>query len=253
MKQWDVVMVVCLLFTAAVTPYEVAFLETEWNALFWLNRLVDLLFVGDMVKNFVCIYFDSEEQMWVRNPWRIAKHYLKGWFTVDMASILPLDTVGLVMQQDNLQSMKGIRIIRLLRLLKLLRIMRAMRILERWEDLIAVSYAVIALIKFFLMVVVLAHWSACLLRLVPSLEVMIDPKTGKQVSWLRALAVNGFDNGEWECGDNSPDCVCTNGTPTIMGDDGLYMCRATNSQVYLAAIYWALMTITTIGYATSRW
>ena len=51
-----------LLFTAAVTPYEVAFLETEWNALFWLNRLIDLLFVGDMVKNFVCIYFDSRSR-----------------------------------------------------------------------------------------------------------------------------------------------------------------------------------------------
>ena len=37
----------------------------------------------------------------MRNPWRIAKHYLKGWFMVDVASILPLDTVGLIMQQDN--------------------------------------------------------------------------------------------------------------------------------------------------------
>ena len=44
MKNWDLLMAMLLLFTASVTPFEVAFLETEVNFLFFLNRLVDLLF-----------------------------------------------------------------------------------------------------------------------------------------------------------------------------------------------------------------
>lgn len=44
MKKWDFVMVACLLFTAVITPYEVAFLSSKLNALFVINRLVDLMF-----------------------------------------------------------------------------------------------------------------------------------------------------------------------------------------------------------------
>ncbi len=35
----------CLLFTAVVAPLEVAFMETRLNALFVLNRLIDIVFI----------------------------------------------------------------------------------------------------------------------------------------------------------------------------------------------------------------
>ncbi len=34
-----------LLYTAVVTPYAVAFLEPSLDALFWIDRIVDLVFV----------------------------------------------------------------------------------------------------------------------------------------------------------------------------------------------------------------
>ena len=47
LQRWDVVTMICLLFTALVTPVEVAFLTTkpEINALFIVNRVVDVVFV----------------------------------------------------------------------------------------------------------------------------------------------------------------------------------------------------------------
>jgi hypothetical protein len=48
-QKWDVVMIVALVFTATVTPYEVAFVETKIDAMFAINRLIDLLFFSDMV------------------------------------------------------------------------------------------------------------------------------------------------------------------------------------------------------------
>lgn len=44
-KRWDGMVMVALLFTASVTPFEVAFLTPGINTLFFLNRLVDLLFL----------------------------------------------------------------------------------------------------------------------------------------------------------------------------------------------------------------
>ena len=50
--RWDMATFVALFFTALVTPYEVSFLsqpETMADPLFVINRLVDTLFLIDMV------------------------------------------------------------------------------------------------------------------------------------------------------------------------------------------------------------
>ena len=53
MRKWDLVTLVLLLFTAVVTPVEVAFLETSlWSIMFWINRSVDALFIIDIFLNF---------------------------------------------------------------------------------------------------------------------------------------------------------------------------------------------------------
>ena len=51
MQRWDVATVLALFFTAVVTPYEVALLETRPDGLFMINRLVDLIFLADMIAN----------------------------------------------------------------------------------------------------------------------------------------------------------------------------------------------------------
>ena len=50
MGRWDAVTSLALLFTAICTPYEVAMLPTQLNALFFLNRIIDLVFITDMVR-----------------------------------------------------------------------------------------------------------------------------------------------------------------------------------------------------------
>ena len=60
MPAWDTLTVLALLFTALVTPYEVALLEppVSWSAaardvLFIVNRIVDLVFLFDMFVQFL--------------------------------------------------------------------------------------------------------------------------------------------------------------------------------------------------------
>ena len=43
--RWDLYVLLLLLFTALVTPVEVAFLTTALNPLFFINRVVDLSFL----------------------------------------------------------------------------------------------------------------------------------------------------------------------------------------------------------------
>ena len=62
MRRWDVLIAVALVYTATVTPYEVAFLDTRSSArmtadaatfpIYLINLLVDVTFFVDLLFNF---------------------------------------------------------------------------------------------------------------------------------------------------------------------------------------------------------
>ena len=54
---WDMVTAFALIFTTFITPYEVALMaEAADMALYWTNRLVDLIFLTDLLLQFVLAY-----------------------------------------------------------------------------------------------------------------------------------------------------------------------------------------------------
>ena len=234
-RRWDVLMVVLLLFTAVVTPYETAFLETKFNFLFVLNRVVDLLFLTDLFINFFLSYPDPETQQDVVSHKRIAKHYLTGWFVIDFVSILPFDSIGLVMDSSDISQLKIMRVLRLLRLFKLMRIFKSSRIFKRWEAQMSMSYAQLALIKFFILVCATALWMACAFRVIVDVE---DHRAADnpdvKANWLTTY---GFHDPTWD----------ESSLPTDASGD-VTTEAAVHWQQFLVAIYWATMTITTIGY-----
>ena len=65
MQRWDGIMCVLLVFTAIWTPFEVAFLHTKLDAVFWLNRAVDIGFAIDIWINVRLSYYDEVKGMWV--------------------------------------------------------------------------------------------------------------------------------------------------------------------------------------------
>ena len=73
-------------------------------------------------------------------------------------SILPFDTIGLVMDSKTVNQLKILRVVRLFRLFKLFRIFRASRIFSRWESHISISYSWLSLTKFMVSVAAVSHW-----------------------------------------------------------------------------------------------
>jgi hypothetical protein len=177
MASWDAIAMVAILYTACVTPYEVALLDPPgtWadaaaDALFILNRLVDAVFLLDFVLNFVVMVqaFDEKEGVrWIDDPSIIAGKYLRGWFTLDVVSLVPsaFDLIPLALDQpapsrwrpcaavrclvvssndsgaEVLARFKALRVLRVFRLVKLVRLLRASRLLKRWETRISINYA----------------------------------------------------------------------------------------------------------------
>jgi hypothetical protein len=191
MRKWDLLMLLLLGFTASVTPYEVSFVKSEGiniNLLFIVNRMVDFGFLLDMGVTFFVGFTDENTSQFVSQKGKIALRYFKGWFLIDLVSILPFDFIGLAMDSKDLSQLKVLRVIRLLRLIKLLRILRSARIFRRIQTSLGLSFSSFAMMKLLCAVIFVVHWTACLWNLGPSLEDV-------EVNWITELAPD-FSPGE---------------------------------------------------------
>ena len=143
-QYWDLVTTCALAFTATITPFEVCLgLPTEWNALLYVNLVVNMIFLIDIGVQFLLPYVDAKSGEIVRNHKRIADHYLRSWFIIDLGTVLPFDLMTVLAPTlfasdcgtGGTQSLiKGVKLLRVLRLVKLLRVLRASRIIQRWES-----------------------------------------------------------------------------------------------------------------------
>ena len=88
---WDFVSAIALVFTAVVTPYEVGFLPASTSpseGLFIINRIVDSVFVIDLVLQFFLMYHQqvitegAALLVWEIRLDRIAHKYVTSWFFV---------------------------------------------------------------------------------------------------------------------------------------------------------------------------
>jgi len=229
MQRWDLMLMIALIFTAIVTPYEVAFVSTELDALFVVNRLVDLVFICDMANNFMLVYYDKDGQM-IKDHGLIAKRYMKGWFFLDFLTILPYDSAKYLFNDTGGQA-KMLRLVRLLRLLKLLRILRASRLLQRWETRVGITHIQMTMLKLIVMIVLATHWLACMWGLIPFVQ------SETTFTWM----------SRWMDGQKTSAYECTSEGSTIINAAYRSSCWR-HIDLYMACLYWSMMTVTSIGY-----
>lgn len=210
---------ILLCFTATVTPYEVGFLSPRLNNLFYVNRCVDLAFFMDILLNMFMAYFDAVQGAWIFDLKKIQRRYIRSWLFIDLVSILPIDTLSLILVGDSQGTATQIvKMVRLLRLAKLFRLLRAGRIFRRVENSMQIDYTMLELSKFTTVTLTISHWIACLFGVIGQLQT-------SQVTWM----------DQYFCDDpEAEDC-----SPRDDIDAG---------KIYVVALYWAVMTLTTIGF-----
>lgn len=105
---WDWLILILVIYTAICTPYVAAFLlndpdyverakQNEENIyaryndpLTIIDLLVDVMFIVDILINFRTTYVNKNDEV-VSHPGKIAVHYFKGWFLIDMVAAIPFD------------------------------------------------------------------------------------------------------------------------------------------------------------------
>ena len=162
--KWDVFLVMTLSFVAVVTPLEVSMMDVKLDALFFINRSVDMPVVIDMIPQFFLMYpvQTAFGQTHERRHLTNVMHYLRGWFVVDFMSFFPFDALSLMFDLDELSKFKLVKVMRLLRLLKLTRVPKASKVIRRLETSMSFTYQRLALYKFFTALLMMCHWLACM-------------------------------------------------------------------------------------------
>lgn len=189
------------------------------SALFAVDRLVDVFFIMDIIFNFITGYTTTGKV--IMDPVKIAKCYSRTWLAPDVVASVPFDLFiasdvasG---RQAAYRSTKFVRIMKLIRLVKLFRMLRLNRILNRLERKMTIKYGLWQVIKFAFAVMCLAHWQACAWYL---MHVLQNHGEGG-ITWVELLATN------------------TGGRP---------LDEVPRWSQYITCIYWAVTTMTTIGY-----
>lgn len=144
---------------------------------------------------------------------KIARMYCKGWFVIDLAGSFPFDRVvtSILGNGDGLQGMTFIRVIKMVRLLKLLRVVRMMAVLERFEESSgAVTFKkAMRMMKSLWLLFFVSHMLGCLFFL-------FIPDDGSVDNWLYFYQPS-----------------------LILSED---------FEKYTVGLYWAVITISTMGY-----
>lgn len=181
----------------------------------------------------------------------ITRNYMSGWFLIDFPSSLPLELLELfeasVIAREGgggdddatagFASLKMLRALRLLRLLRLLKVLKMQSYIHMIEDATDINLQVLTLIKLLIGVLYLTHILGCLWF---SLHVSVYRPTS------RALASRGQSGASVEyIGEAAGDAEPVTWLSVYDGGSGV---AADVWVQYLYSVYWALTTLTTVGY-----
>lgn len=214
-RLWDLLLTLLVLYTTLSVPYRVCF-QVEAKGFFaQLESAMDVAFFVDIVFNFITgLQSPSGEITYTFHL--IVKAYLRGWFAVDFISTLPFETLAKFFGVSNnahaaLLSTKLLRGLKVLRLFKLARIRRLRKVFANLEDAVYTNQSLISLVKLALTMLFIAHLVACMWYAVG--------RTDSSKSWLISISL-----------------------------DSAGLAIDTESLQYVQSMYWAIVTMTTIGY-----
>uniref|UniRef100_A0AAR2L713 Cyclic nucleotide-binding domain-containing protein n=1 Tax=Pygocentrus nattereri TaxID=42514 RepID=A0AAR2L713_PYGNA len=185
---WDWLILLLVIYTAIFTPYSAAFLLNDLeeqkrrecgyscSPLNVVDLIVDIMFIVDILINFRTTYVNTNEEV-VSHPAKIAVHYFKGWFLIDMVAAIPFDLLIFGSGSEETTTLIG-----LLKTARLLRLVRVARKLDRYSE-----YGAAVLMLLMCIFALIAHWLACIWYAIGNVE---KPYLEHTIGWLDNLGMS---------------------------------------------------------------
>ena len=126
--RWDYIVMLLACANCFMVPVEIAvdlrYQESSWYRL--LNNAIDFTFILDIFVNFNTSFEENQKSVFSRK--RIASHYIKTRFFVDLLSAVPLDSFAALFISDNSNKFEALSLLKIIRMLRLSRVIRALNV-----------------------------------------------------------------------------------------------------------------------------
>ncbi|CAJ1975445.1 unnamed protein product [Sphenostylis stenocarpa] len=128
-RAWEMLLIVLVVYSAWICPFEFAFLPYKQDPLFIIDNIVNAFFAIDIILTFFVAYLDNHSYLLVDDPKKIALRYISTWFIFDICSTAPFQSISLLFTDH--RSEIGFKILNMLRLWRLRRVSSLFARLEK--------------------------------------------------------------------------------------------------------------------------
>jgi len=226
--RWDICVGGLILCSVISIPFYIGFDMKPKGFMHALDSLSNVFFWSDILVNFRTAFVDSADDALVTDFKDISYNYLKTWFAVDFFSVVDVPSIVeffITLSNPQAKSSGGsggqltklLKVVRLFRLMKLVRLMKLGRYMDAIEETLGVQPAVFDLLVLMAQVTFVAHFFACFFHMV------------------------GAATCEARLEENADE------TDLCWYDNDNISIESTGDK-YIAALYWAFTTMTTVGY-----
>ncbi|CAD5186642.1 unnamed protein product [Musa acuminata subsp. malaccensis] len=231
-RAWQMFLVLLVIYSAWICPFELAFLRYLPPKLFWVENILNSFFAIDIILTFFVAYLDRKSYLLIDDPKRIAARYLSSWFIFDILSTAPFQAISLLFEGSG--NDLGFKILNMLRLWRLRRVSS---LFSRLEKDIRFNYFWTRCTKLILVTLFAVHSAACFNYLIA------DRYPNPRRTWIGAVISNFRSENLWTRYVTAMYWSITTLTTTGYGD-----LHAENSREMLFDIFYMLFNLGLTAY-----
>jgi len=169
--RWDFLLVLAILISLVVVPYEVIFVHEPTNTSSIVYYVLSGIFFIDIFLNFKTTVRVANEE--IEDKTLLKKLYLKKGFWIDVIGAFPFEIFFLGSSIEIFNE----PIVLILRLNVLFRLRRFFQIFKTWSEFHWINTGILRLIRFLVIMLILIHLIAC--------------------AWYWTAYANGFPSESW--------------------------------------------------------
>ncbi|KAK9088265.1 hypothetical protein Scep_027347 [Stephania cephalantha] len=185
-RAWEMFLILLVVYSAWICPFEFAFLPYKQNTLFIIDNIVNAFFAIDIALTFFVAYLDRSSHLLVDDPKRIATRYISTWFIFDVTSTAPFQPFSLLF--INHSTSLGFKALNMLRLWRLRRVSS---LFARLEKDIRFNYFWTRCIKLISVTLFAVHCAGCFNYLIA------DRYPDPERTWIGAVMPHFKEESLW--------------------------------------------------------
>ena len=170
-KYWDYYLGILLIYSCIITPYSLAFINpVPYDPLFVIDLISDLSFLFDVFFNFCTAYYDKEGQIHFERK-LIMKRYLYSWFAIDLIAGFPSELIDIFVgtgysnRYNSIAKLAKIRnmtrVLKISRAAKLIKYSDHNKVLTYLQNLLSLSHNFRRFLTVIIGILLALHVMAC--------------------------------------------------------------------------------------------